>query len=328
MAGGKIWVRSRMRVICYSIDYMSLGKRIWQSKLFRIALSAGLLYFAFRKVDILNLVKELIRVPWWATVGLILYLGLVMVLGGWRWCLLALDKVKFKDVLIFTKASFVGSFYGLFFPTAVAGDLLKWTSLLRKYPKTHKVRLAGTALIDRLIGFTVFSLEAFIALIIGKKLGYQFPEYLWWLFLGINLGLIVFYSLTFIIDFPKILNKIKYLSKLSELAELLRGGNKKRLLSCLGISVIAEPAWMMSTFFIAKVFGLPLTLLNVFIFMPVILLVLVLPISIAGFGAREQLYLYFFGQLGFPAEKILLVSTFSGILGVINSLIGGLLLWL
>ena len=80
--------------------------------------------------------------------------------------------------------------------------------------------------------------------------------------------------------------------------------------------------------FYCQAFGLPLTLLQVFIFMPVIALILILPISVAGFGAREQLYLYFFGQLGLPVEKILLVSTFSGVLGVISSLIGGLLLWL
>jgi uncharacterized membrane protein YbhN (UPF0104 family) len=307
---------------------MELVKKIWQSKIFRITLTAALLYFAFQKVNILSLGREIVRVPWWATVGLLLYFGWVMFLGGWRWALLALNKVGLADILAFTKASYVGSFYSLFFPTSVAGDLLKWTSLLKKYPRAHKVRLAGTALIDRLIGFTVFSLEAFIALIIGKSLGYQFPSILLWLFLGINLGLVVFYSLTFLVDFPKILGKQKYLSRLAELAELLRSGNKKRLLTCLGISLVSEPAWMTSCFLIAKVFGLPLALLDVYIFMPVIALILVLPISIAGFGAREHLFLYFFGQLGLPVENILLMSTFYGILGVINSLIGGLFLWL
>jgi len=307
---------------------MQFWIRIWHLKLFRVGLSAILLYFAFRKVDILSLGKELILVPWWATMGLVIYLGLIIILGGWRWCLLALDKVGITDVLAFTKAAYVGSFYSLFFPTPLAGDLLKWTSLLKKYPKIGKVRLVGTALIDRLVGFTAFSLEALIALIIGKSLGYQFPGFLWWLFLGINFGLVVFYCLTYTVNFPAIFKKFKYFSRLSELAELLRGGNKGRLLSCLGISIVAEPAWMVWSFFIAKLFGLPLTLLQVFIFMPVIALILILPISVAGFGAREQLYLYFFGQLGLPVERILLVSTFSGVLGIISSLIGGLLLWL
>jgi len=303
-------------------------KSIWQSKIFRIGLSAILLYFAFRKVNILSLGRELILVPWWATAGLLVYLGLVMALSAWRWSLLALDKVKLIDVMAFIKATYVGSFYSLFFPTAVAGDLLKWTSLLKRYPKVHKLRLAGTALIDRLVGFTAFSLEALVALIIGKSLGYQFPGFLWWLFVGINCGLVVFYCLAYMVNIPAILKKYKYLSRLSELAELLRAGNKGRLLMCLGISVIAEPAWMVWSYFIAKLFGIPLTLIQIFIFMPVIALILVLPISFAGFGAREQLFLYFFGQLGISAEKILAMSTFTGVLGIISSLIGGLFLWL
>ena len=46
----------------------------------------------------------------------------------------------------------------------------------------------------------------------------------------------------------------------------------------------------------------------------------------AGFGAREQLYLFFFSQTGAFAEKILLMSTFSGVMGILGSLIGGLML--
>jgi len=52
---------------------------------------------------------------------------------------------------------------------------------------------------------------------------------------------------------------------------------------------------------------------------------LLLPISVAGFGAREQLYLFFFLKVGGIAEGILLTSTFSGILGIITALIGGLI---
>ena len=58
--------------------------------------------------------------------------------------------------------------------------------------------------------------------------------------------------------------------------------------------------------------------------MPVISLILVLPISVAGFGARENLFLLFFSQLGIADEKILLMSTFNGIMLVLNALIGGL----
>ena len=53
-------------------------------------------------------------------------------------------------------------------------------------------------------------------------------------------------------------------------------------------------------------------------------MILVLPISFAGFGAREQLFLLFFSNANTSTEGILLTSAFLGIMGIINSLFGGL----
>jgi len=72
--------------------------------------------------------------------------------------------------------------------------------------------------------------------------------------------------------------------------------------------------------------GAGFSLLSVYIFIPVISLALLLPVSIAGFGAREQLFLFFYSQIGVTAQKILLVSTFSGLANILFALMGGLLL--
>jgi hypothetical protein len=83
---------------------------------------------------------------------------------------------------------------------------------------------------------------------------------------------------------------------------------------------------MLPTWFYSLIFGVGISIVQVYLFVPIISLILVLPISVAGFGARENLFLYFFSQLGFADEKILLVSTFGGIIGILNALVGGLLL--
>lgn len=302
-----------------------MWKKILTSKITRYLFSIILLYFAFRKVNILALSKELISVPWWTVPALLAYLSIAMFIGGWRWSSLVLDRVTLKDVLRFTKATYLGGFYGLFFPTPFAGDLIKWTTLLKNYPNVSKIKLAGTVLIDRVIGFSALCLVALISLVVGKLAGYNFPNYLWWVFVLINLGLVVFYVLAFVIDFEKIIGKFKRLEKLAEIVGLLRRANKKDLILVFLLCLVSEPLWMATTWFIALIFGLDLHLLEVLIFMPVIALILVLPISVAGFGARETLFVYFFSQLGLPVDKILAVSTFNGILGIFGSLIGGLL---
>jgi uncharacterized protein (TIRG00374 family) len=307
-------------------------KTILSSRWFQLIFSVVLIYIAFRKVDIQKLILEIQQVPGWVVIALLVYMALSMIIGGFRWSVLVLDKVGFKDVLAFTRATYAGCFYSLLFPSAIGGDLLKWTSLLKKYPHISKFKLAGTALIDRVIGFSAFAIAAMVAMVVGKLLKYQFPDVLFWLFLGINLALFVFYILVFSLDFEKILNLarhlwfFKYLNKLLEVIDLLKKGNKKRIVTCFVISLFAEPVWMMMTWLTSLATGAGLSILSVFIFMPIISLILVLPISWAGFGARENLYLLFFSQLGIPAEKLLLVSAFGGVLGILNSLLGGLVL--
>jgi glycosyltransferase 2 family protein len=307
-------------------------KNVFSSKWFQLGFSVILIYIAFRKVDISKLVFEVQQVPWWVVVALLVYIGISMFIGGLRWGVLVLDKVNFTDVLSFTRATYAGGFYSLLFPTAIGGDLLKWTSLLKKYPHISKFKLAGTALIDRVIGFSAFAIVAMVALIVGKLFKYQFPDILFWLFLGISVALIFFYILVFSLDFEKILSLAKhlwfykYLNKLFEIIDLLKKGNKKRIMICFLISLFAEPIWMMTTWFSSLAVGTGLNLLEVMIFMPIISLILVLPISWAGFGARENLFLLFFGQLGISPEKLLLTSAFGGVLGILNSLLGGLVL--
>lgn len=301
-------------------------KNILGSRWFQLSFSALLIFIAFRKVNIAHLLNEVHQAPWWVVIALLVYMTFSMFLGGLRWSILVLGKVKFSDIWAFTRATYAGCFYSLFFPTSVGGDLLKWTSLLKKYPEIPKLRLAGTALIDRVIGFSAFSVAAMLALIFGKILKYQFPDVLFWLFLGINIALIIFYVLVFSLDFEKILSRFKFLSKLVEIVDLLKNSNKKRIFICFLISIVSEPVWMLMTWFSSLTFKANIKLLQVFIFMPIISLILVLPISWAGFGARENLFLIFFGQLGYQPEKLLLVSAFGGIMGILNALIGGLVL--
>lgn len=301
-------------------------KNILNSKLFQLSFSALLIFVAFRKVNIAHLLGEVHQAPWWVVIILLAYMALSMFLGGLRWGILVLGKISLRDLWAFTRATYAGCFYSLFFPSSVGGDLLKWTSLMKKYPEISKLKLAGTALIDRVIGFSAFSIAAMIALVAGKILRYQFPDILFWLFLGINFALVVFYVLVFTIDFEKLLSKFKFLNKVLEIVDLLKNSNKKRIIICFLISLVSEPVWMLMTWFSSLTFKANIKLLQVFIFMPIISLILVLPISWAGFGARENLFLVFFGQLGFDSEKLLLVSAFTGIMGILNALIGGLVL--
>ncbi|MFA6518511.1 MAG: lysylphosphatidylglycerol synthase transmembrane domain-containing protein [Candidatus Shapirobacteria bacterium] len=301
-------------------------KIVLGSKWIRLIFSAVLIYFAFRRVNVVHLIGELRLVPIWFVVLFLVYSSVIMLIGGIRWATLLLDKPKFADYWTFTKATWGGGFYSLVFPTAVGGDLFKWLPLIEKYPELSKVRIASSVIIDRVIGFTAFSIVALVALVAGKILGYKFPEFLLWLFGALNIGVIGFYLFVYLVDFEKLVMKLPFGKRIMQVVSLLRAENKRKIFKCLLISLLAEPIWMLPVWFYSLVFKAGIGLLDVYIFMPVISLILVLPISVAGFGAREQLFLFFFSQLGIADEKILLVSTFGGVMGIIGALIGGVFL--
>lgn len=300
-------------------------KTVFGSRVFRLLFSAVLFYFAFRKVNIVRLLSELRMVPGWFLLIIVLYFTVSMTVGAVRWMLLVLENPKVKDIRNFLNASYSGAFYSLFFPSAVGGDLVKWLPLLEKYPHLSKTKLASSVLIDRVVGLSAFALMAFISVSVGKLLKFPFPDYLFWLFLFLFVGVIVFYLFVFTVDFEKLFGKIKFLRRILDILDILKAGNKKRIFTCLLISIVAEPVWILPIWFYSLIFNAGMSLMSVFIFIPVINLIIVLPISFAGFGARENLFVLFFSQLGLSEEKILLVSTFTGIIGILNALLGGLI---
>lgn len=299
-------------------------KKIINSKLLKVLVSVVLIYFAFRKVDISSLFRQLIGIKIWFLVVNLAITILLVVLTSTRWSLLLIKKPKLKDVLVFTKSSFAASFYGLFFPTAVAGDLLKWIIIDEKYPEIPKTKLLGSVILDRIIGMSMFMFIGLIMIFIATKKGVEIPILVTLVFIGIFTGCLIFYIAIFFFKVEKLF-KLKFFKKFENIGELIKKDNLAQIGKSVLMSAVSEFFWVLQTWFISWYFGTNLSVLSIFVFMPIISMILILPISIAGFGAREQLFLFFFSSAASSNESILLTSTFFGVLGIISSLLGGLI---
>jgi uncharacterized membrane protein YbhN (UPF0104 family) len=238
---------------------------------------------------------------------------------------LLFSKIKLKTILTFTKASFLAAFYSLFVPTAIAGDILKWMVIDRKYPEIPKTKVLGSVILDRFIGFSVFMTLGLISVIVGRRMGLLIPDYIFYLLIALTLACLSVYIIIYFFDVSKLLPKFTFLKKLDDAFELIKNKNKSQIIKCLLISIVSETIWILQMWWVSWQFGANVGILAIFIFIPIISIILILPISIAGFGAREQLYLFFFSQVGGSNESILLMSTFLGILGIISALFGGVL---
>lgn len=291
----------------------------------RLFLSMILIYFAFRKVDVVKLFDEVKKIPMWFVLVNILITFLNLTLISFRWSLLLFPKIKIKTVLIFVRANFLAAFYSLFFPTAVAGEVLKWVVIDKEYPGTPKTKVLGSIILDRFVGFSVLTFLGLISAVVGEQMGLIIPTYVFGLLIVLSVFFLLVYFIIYYFDVFKLLPNIHFLHKLDNAFDLFKNRNKGQILKCLLISLFAEVIWILQIWFVSWQFTTSLSLLSIFVFIPIISIILVLPISIGGFGAREQLYLIFFSQVSSSNESILLVSTFLGILGVISAMFGGVL---
>jgi len=294
-------------------------------KLLQVVVSVVLLIIVLRKIDVVNLFSSMTRVPlWFVLVSLFLTLFSTLVISV-RWSLLLLPKITVKNILIFSKATFIGRFYSLFLSSSMGGDLVKWLPLMKRYPELSKIKLASSVLLDRIIGFTAFVIVAFVSMIVGMAIKLDFPLCIFWIFSGLFVGVLLFYMCVFMFDFEKIFRYLRVPNKIIEMAEILTKTEKNRLFKSFAISIVTAPIWSFTGWLAFLAFDTGIPVLATMIIMPIINLILILPVSVAGFGAREGLFVYFFSNFAVSNESILASSAFAGVLGVVFSLVGGVL---
>jgi hypothetical protein len=283
-----------------------------------------LVYFAFKKVNIGSILKQLSGI---SIKSLSFWLGISIlstVLIAYRWSLLIIKKPKISDVLVFTKSVWSSYFYGLFVPTSAAGDIFKWIIIDEKYPDISKSKLGASILLDRFIGMSMLVFLGFMSQFFIDSMGVNIPVLIRYGLGLVFLGCLFFYGLV-IRGKVDLLFKHKWLKKFQNIGELVNRENSKQIIKCLGVTLISDLLWIWQTWIIGHYFGLNISFIEILIYLPIISTILILPISIAGFGAREQLYLFFLSSSVNTTESILLMSTMSGIIGIINSLLGGLI---
>jgi len=299
-------------------------KKVFRSKLVKLIFTLILIYFAFRKVDIVSIFRQLVGINIFFLILIISLSFVSTILISYRWSLLLIKKPKIKDVIVFSKSAWSAAFYGLFVPTSAAGDIFKWIIIDEKYPKIAKSKLGASILFDRFVGMTMLVLFGFISQFFAKYIGVEIPYLIrfgLWLVFG---GCVFVYMLIFTGKADLFLRH-KWFKKISSISELINKENLNQIIKCFGVSMFSDLLWIWQTWMISNYFGANLSFVEILIYMPIISTILILPISIAGFGAREQLYLYFFVNQHTSAESVLLTSTFLGITGIINNLLGGLI---
>lgn len=288
--------------------------------LLKLCISISLLYYVFKDTDLKQL---LVQITQTSPIGLLGYLGLsifLVFLASYRWSLFLLEKPSFTEVKTFFRANMIALFYNLFLPTAYGGDLVKWTHL-DSIPQ-KKSTIIFSVFADRILGLMGLITVGFVASSVAKIYNLaEVPTALFLLFallfIGLLIGLVIIFTSIRASQLP-ILKKFTIISELEEYIY----ARKQRFMYLYGLAIVIQILSFVCFYLLALEANLAIPFIYFLIISPVVSLISVLPISVAGFGTTEAAYLYFFIQLGASKETILLFMSLFGIFKILLGVIG------
>lgn len=259
--------------------------------------------------------------------GNILYMfyGLLLITLGtlvsaYRWHIV-MKTLNFSGNLSFyIKSYFVGVFFNQLLPSSIGGDAVRVLDVSRL---GYKKRTAFVGvLIDRGVGIAGIFI---VNLIFNNFFNAEFlPKTVYHIlniisFAGIS-GFILFMFLHKI----SFLNKYSWYKLLSVPSEALfkAAGSVKRFVFQLGASVFVHILTFTGVYMISKAFGVNLALWSFMIIMPPIILLTIIPISLAGWGVREAGMVGMLKYAGISQETAFSISLIFGFTYIIQGLIG------
>jgi uncharacterized membrane protein YbhN (UPF0104 family) len=224
---------------------------------------------------------------------------------------------------------FVSSFVSNFVPS-VAADMYRAYALAR-----HDVRLAestASVLIDRVLGVLSMALVGAAALPFAAGAGEQRG-----LLIGLGAafaGCAVAAAVVFSESAALVMGRIAALAPLASvrrvavsLTDAVRryARHHGELIRVLIMSVLVQAARILQAWCLGRSLGIDLPLAGYFAFMPVIMLVMQVPITINGLGTTQVAFERLFVPAGVPEGATFALSVLFLALGIAGSLPGGLL---
>jgi hypothetical protein len=296
----------------------------WSSLWFKLGLSVLLLGLLLWKTDLSDLGEAVSKAqPGWVIVALLGYI-ISQVISSIRWTMLARPLGFDEPYSHFFASYFTGMYMNLFAPSTVAGDIGR--ALYLAGAQRRRALAFTTVIADRGLGFVVLSWIGALAILLQP--GYRLPRVLyygaWVIPPATLLGWLYLPQLV-----VRVFNRENHWRQLVErdLAPYWSDFGlltRTSLVACVFHSLqIGTQVWL------AWALGLNVPWQYFFIFVPVVNILGMLPVSFSGIGIREGGYLYFLAKVGIQRHTAVALGLLSSGVVLITGLTGGLvfLLW-
>ncbi|MDV2990834.1 MAG: hypothetical protein N4J56_000488 [Chroococcidiopsis sp. SAG 2025] len=301
--------------------------------LIKIIVSVGVLALVLTRMDFYQVwVQFQYLSPSFIIFALLFYTG-CQLLSCWRWQVVLWSSGHSAPMSSLLSSYFAGMFLNIFLPGALGGDVYRVYRVAQS-TKDSEVALVSVFL-ERFTGLAALSGLAVIGLVPAFKLIGRWDILL---LFAACVGSLV--GAVLLIASPKLLIwaepwLIKF--RLSAVAAwfakiqiLLRtfAQHRQALLLSMGLSLLLQLAIVYYHYLVAHQLKIPISYLELLVFIPIIVVVTLLPISLGGIGLKEGLWAYLFSRIGLSVEQALLLSLTITVLGWMLSLPGAVVLLL
>jgi uncharacterized protein (TIRG00374 family) len=303
------------------------------SSLVKIVVAIVIIYLLLRKMNLADTWGLLKRADLvWIFLSLSSFF-LFVVISVIRWkVLLDARGLTFSSGYLL-RVYFVSLFFNNLLPTAIGGDVMRVFY-------TRNPDLSGALAVcffDRVIGFIglfFFALLATLASLLFWLRGFPYGREA----ILLNLfGFLLLSGFTYALISEKTFNlfrrfwlKLKFFSlgkRLDSFFGKLPGfsSNPKALVSSFTLSLVVQLLLSLVWYFGGLAIKRPLSPFYYFLYIPLINVLTMVPITFGGLGVREGSFVYLFGKVGLRKEEAMGISLIFLLMNYLHSLIGGLI---
>lgn len=296
----------------------------------RLAVAGGLTAYLLWKSHPREVLAAAAGADWRPLAAAVLLVLVDRVLMAYRWIVLLYtldpaDRPPLADIL---RIFFVSTFLGTFLPS-VGGDAVRAYGIANLNVRGGDA--VASVFMDRMLGIASLFLMALAGLTLARDLASN------WVIIA-SLGLAAAACLvTLLLVFSQRADVVMSMI-LTRLPAAVRHAGQRvlesiqryaahhaQLTKVLVCSAAVQALRILQAYYLGRSLGIEASLGTYFAFLPLILLVMLLPVTVSGLGTGQAAFLWFFARVGVSAAAAFALSMLFIGLGIVGNLPGGIL---
>ena len=247
-----------------------------------------------------------------------------------KWHTLLLAKNINLSILRIIQVDFASTFLSLFVPSTISLDLFRAYGLSKEV--ASKKQAASSIIVDRALSLFALIVVANVSVVLFYKT-IAVPEVAYTStstlvgFVAVVLIINSRFVIRFLSRYEATIKKYKILQKLGELRESINEYklHKSKLVKVFLLSVAMQTLRIVVYYLASLAVNANIPFQYFMIFTPIVMFLVMLPISLAGIGLRESSFVYFFTKVGVLGTIAFAIPALVSLMVVISVLPGGVI---